>query len=131
MSKITVVGGAAAIISTLKLEDLKTIQKYRPKSLTLMGGENNKEPIFVIGAGTGNGELNGNGAYFTEHTHDEEKLACITISLSGVQGDVKEYIADRFGEAIANLNKMEESLPAVLDEVQAQKATVMESITIA
>ena len=131
MSKISIVGNVAVITSALQLETLKTIKKYRPKALTLMGGENNKEPIFCIDVGSrGNGELNGNGAYFIEHTRDDQKLACITVSLNGVEGDVKEYLADRFGEAMMHLNTMEASLPAVLTEVKAQKDAVMAAISV-
>ena len=131
MSKISIVGNVAVITSTLQLETLKTIKKYRPKALTLMGGENNKEPIFCIEVGSkGNGELNGNGAYFTEHTRDDQKLACITVSLNGVEGDVKEYLADRFGEAMMHLNALEATLPTVLTDVKAQKDAVMAAISV-
>lgn len=130
MSKISVIGNVAVITSTMKLEDLKTIKKYRPGALTLMGGENNKEPIFCIDVGTGHGDANGYGACFTERTRDEHQLACITVPLTGVEGDIKEYLADRFGEAITNLNALEAVLPGVLEQVKTQKAAVMAAINV-
>lgn len=39
MAKITIAGDAVVITSSLKLDDIKTIAKYRPKALTLMGGD--------------------------------------------------------------------------------------------
>lgn len=49
----------------------------------------------------------------------------------GTSGDIKEWVADRIGRAIINLNKLEEKLPAVLDEIAAEKAQVMSNITVA
>ena len=46
-------------------------------------------------------------------------------------GDIKEWVADRIGTAIINLNKLEEKLPAVLEEIAAEKAEVMSNITVA
>ena len=46
MAKITIAGDAAVVTSAMKLEDIKTIEKYRPKELVLKGGEDGKEPIF-------------------------------------------------------------------------------------
>ncbi len=62
---------------------------------------------------------------------DDDKLACITLFLDGVTGDVKDWVADRLGAAIINLNKLEEKLPTVLEEIAAEKATVMSNITVA
>ena len=46
-------------------------------------------------------------------------------------GDVKDWVADRLGAAIISLNKLEEKLPAVLDEIAAEKANVLSNITVA
>ena len=100
MAKITIAGDAAVVTSAMKLEDIKTIEKYRPKELVLKGGEDGKEPIFAVGTT--------NGA-----------------------GDVKDWVADRLGAAIISLNKLEEKLPAVLDEIAAEKANVLSNITVA
>ena len=131
MSKTVIAGDDVVITSALKLEDIKTIEKYRPKALVLMGGEDGKEPVFAIGTTPGAGNINAVGASFGAETHDDSKLACITLFLTGVTGDVKDWVADRLGAAIINLNKLEEKLPAVLEEIAAEKATVMSNITVA
>ena len=131
MAKVTITGRAVVITSAMKLEDIKTIEKYRPRELVLMGGEDGKEPIFGIGTTTGAGSINAVGASFDAETHNDDKLACITLFLDGVTGDVKDWVADRLGAAIINLNKLEEKLPAVLEEIAAEKATVMSNITVA
>ncbi len=131
MAKITIAGDAVVVTSSLSLEDIKKIGKYRPRALNLMGGENNKDVIFAIGATKGTGNINQYGASFAGETHDDAKLATITLVAEGVTGDVKEWAAERIGAAIINLNKLEATLPAVLAEINDEKATVLGNITVA
>ena len=64
MAKIVIAGDAVVVKSELKLEDIKTIEKYNAKALTLMGGDEGKEPIFALGTTTGTGSINSVGASF-------------------------------------------------------------------
>ena len=132
MARITIAGDAVVVTSALKLEDIKTIAKYRPNELILKGGEDGKEPIFGIGVTSGCGSINEVGASFGRESHDEDKLATITMCTgSDVTGDVKEWVADHIGGAIIKLNKLEEKLPAVLAEIADEKAAVMSNISVA
>ena len=131
MAKITIAGDAVVVTSSMKLEDLKTIEKYRRNELILRGGEDGKEPIFAVCTTSGTGDINANGASFGSAARDGSGLACITMSVGGDPADVTEYVADKYGAAVIKLNKLEENLPAVLAEIAAEKATVMENITIA
>ena len=133
MAKITIAGEAIVVTSSLKLEDIKKVEKYRPKALYLMGGEDGKEPIFRVSAPKrGEGSINKVGAEFVDTTHDDDKLACITMIFTGESGeDIKEAVADEIGVAILNLNKIEAAIPGVLREIEAEKASVMENITVA
>ena len=132
MAKIVIAGDAIVVTSAMKLEDIKTIEKYRPNALTLMGGEDGKEPIFAIGTTEGCGNINQVGASFGRESHDDDKYATITmVAGCATDGDIKEWVADRIGTAIINLNKIEEKLPAVLEEIAAEKAEVMSDITVA
>ena len=132
MAKVVIAGDAVVITSSMKREDLLTIAKYRPNALVLKGGEDNKETIFRISANkNGDGEINKYGATFGSESHDEEKLATITVFLNRADGDVKEQVADVLGSALISLGALEETLPAVLDEITAEKAAVMDSITVA
>ena len=132
MAKIVIAGDAVVVKSELKLEDIKTIEKYRPNDLVLKGGEDGKEPIFRLGTTTGAGSINSVGASFGREASDGSGLACITMVKSGVPTDeVKEWAADTLGSAIINLNALEAKLPEVLDAIAAEKATVMANITVA
>ena len=57
MSKAIIAGEAVVVTSSMKLEDLETIAKYRPEALTLKGGEDGKEPIFAISITKGAGDI--------------------------------------------------------------------------
>lgn len=132
MSKVTILGNAVVVSSSMKFDDLLTIKKYRPDALTLMGGKDNEEPVFCVDVGDGMcGEINNFGAYFCNTTNDSEKKACITMCFADAGENIKEFVADQIGSAIMNLNKLEQLLPNVLEEIKAEKAAIMQNITIA
>lgn len=130
MTKIVVAGDAVVVTSAMKLEDLRTIKKYRPNALTLKNEETG-EPVFMIDVVDGKGSINKFGASFGSETRDDDKLATITLIASDVVGDIKECVADKLGAAITNLNILENTLPVVLNEIGAEKARILDSITIA
>lgn len=130
MAKIVIAGDAVVVKSDLNLEDIKTIAKYQPKALTLMGGEDGKEPIFALGTTTGTGSINAVGASFGKA--DADGKAVITMVMQGVPTEkAKDWVADTLGAALMNLNTLEEKLPTVLSGISAQRATVMENISVA
>lgn len=128
MSKISVCGDAIVITSSMKLSDLRTIERFRPEALAVL--DEDKEVVFAIGTTNGCGTVNEYGMSFGSETHDENKLATITMCGREIAGDVKEYIADNFGGVIAKLNELEEKLPEVLRDIQTAKQRVMDSITV-
>lgn len=130
MARITIAGDAVVVTSTLKYEDIRTIEKYRPEALTLKGGEDGKEPIFRISAANGVGSINKYGASFGASAHNEGGFATITMVVEGVEGDIREYVADQLGAAVRELNKLEETLPATLAEIKAEKEAIMADITV-
>ena len=131
MAKVIIAGDAVVVKSTIKYEDLKAVKKYRPEALTLRGGEDGKEPIFSLFVkDSGAGSINANGAVFCAATRDDEKLATFTMVVNGDDDfDVKEYIASELGGALTNLKKIEETLPAVIAEIAAEKAAVLKDIS--
>lgn len=131
MAKIVVAGDAVVITSDMKLEDIKTIKKYRPEALVLKGGEDGKEPIFRLGVCNGAGSITKYGAEFGAETHDEDKKAMMTLILDTDKENVKEVVADTVGAYVMTLNKLEATLPAVLDDIKAEKERIMNNITIA
>ena len=132
MAKVTIAGKALVITSNLKLTDLETVKKYQPKALILMGGEDGKEPVFAIGAVRGGtGKIGTIGVEFGEETHDDQKLATMTLMAPADVKDMKEYVADKYGAALMNLAKLEENLPAVVAAIAADKQAIMDNINVA
>lgn len=131
MAQIVIAGDAAVITSSLKLEDIRTVEKYRPKELVLYGGEDGKEPVYAVGSTNGAGNINAVGASFGRETRDDRKLATITMVIPSNVADAKEFIADSLGAAVINLNKLEQKIPAVLEEIANEKAEVLSNISIA
>jgi hypothetical protein len=130
MPKTVVAGNALVITSELKLADLKTVKRYRPEALTLMGGKDGDDPIFTISTEGGAG-INEYGAVFKDESRDGEGFACITAELTYSGDDLKGYIADKFGGALMHIGELEKVLPDVIKEIADQKKAVMEQITIA
>lgn len=129
MAKIVIAGKAIVVTSAMKLEDIKTIKKYRPDALTLKGGEDGKEPIFALTAGR-SGEINKFGASFADETRDENKYATLTMTTSYDGEDIEEFVANEIGAALISLNKLEETLPTILGEIAAEKAGILDNITV-
>ena len=129
MAKIVLAGDAVIVTSAVKLEDYKKVKKYRPKALVLMGGEENKEQVFRVGVSSGNGSISPYGVEFAKETRDENKFACLTTVLDGVDGDVKKYVADTYGPSVLLLNKIESKIPEVLAEIETEEAEILNSIS--
>lgn len=129
MAKIDVVGQAVVVTSTLKLEDIKMVKKYRPQALVLKGGEDKKEEIFRIDA-CGEGSINKFGAAFNDTTRNDEKFARLTLTTNYSGDNIKEFIADELGEAIAHLKALEAVLPEVIESIKAERKALVDSITV-
>lgn len=131
MAKIVIAGDAVVVTSSVKLADYKKIKKYRPKALTLLGGEDGKEPIFCVGVTNGAGSIRSAGVEFGKGTRDGAGLACLTTTLDGVETeDIKGYVADKFGPAVLLLGKIEEKIPGILEEIEAEEAAILSNITV-
>lgn len=129
MANIIIAGEAVVITSAMSLEDLKTIKKYRPGALVLKDEEG--EPVFAIGVSNGAGSIGKFGAEFGSESHGEEPKACITMITNGISGDVEEKVSEMVGPAILRLNEIEDTLPTVLAEIEAEKAAIRSTITVA
>lgn len=134
MAKIQVIGNACVVTSALTLSDIEMVKRYRPKALTLYGGDDGKEPIFCISTGTQHGSINQYGAEFGSATRDGNGLATLTLAFE-VDNDttpeqLKALIADGVGSYVATLNKLEDRLPAVVEEIKAEREVILSNIEI-
>ena len=126
--KATINGNALVITTSMKAEDIKQIKKSRPEALTLYEEHDGiKDPVFCIDLGY-KANVDDMGIVFDGTTHDEHKYATATLLLKGDLGNVKETVADLFGVALSRLQKLEATLPAVLEGVAADRAALMNAI---
>lgn len=131
MSKINVAGDAIVVTSALKLDDIKLVAKYRNKELTLMGGEDNKDPIFNVASCEGAGSINTYGASFGSANADGFAQLTMIVKDGFGEKNPAEYIADEIGGALAHLNALEAKLPKVVEEIKAERKAVMDSVSVA
>ena len=125
MAKIIIAGQAVVVTSSLSLDDIKELKKYRPDALTLYEGEGSeKEPVFKVGLACGAGTIGTYGVEFGGESHDEEKLATVTMVIPAAVEDVKEYVSDAIGAAALKLSQLEEALPEVLEEIKKEREKI-------
>ena len=129
MAKIVIAGDAMVVESAATLETLKTLEKYRPKALTLFD-EDGKTEIFKVGTTTGTGGIGAYGASFGSSAKNEGKKAIITTVIPAGVTDAEAYAEEAVGVAIIYLSRVEAQFAAALESVEAEKATVRESITV-
>ena len=130
--KITILGNAIVVKSAYTCAELATIGKYRPKTLTLWGGDDGKDALFTVGSGKGCGSLCKYGAVFGDDTGvGEERKATITLTFEGGVADPKAYVEETYGGMLRNLSAVEAQLEGIVPEIAAEKQALMDSITLA
>lgn len=129
MAKITIAGDAVVVTSSMTLETLKLIEKYRPATLQML--DEDKKPVFVIGSTSSNGSVSSCGISFGVATHDEHKLASVTMTLPAGVADAEKYVVDTYGAAVMNLKKIENRVASAIESINNEIASVKECITLA
>lgn len=129
MARIIIAGDAMVIESAHTLETIKTLEKHSPKALTLLD-DDGKTVIFKVGTTSGKGNINVYGASFGSASKNDEQKAIITMELPADTTDAKAYAEDFVGTAIIKLNAVEAQFESALAGVEAEKATIRESITV-
>jgi len=125
MAQIKIAGGAAALVSGMKLEDIRLLEKYRPKALSLREGD---EEVFKVSTGD-TGSVSKYGVCFAAATRDEARLAEFTLNIPAAVTDAKEFAVDKIGPAVLMLNKVEAQATEALTGLSEELARVRETIT--
>jgi len=127
MAKTTIAGNSYVITSTVSMADLETIRKYRPSALAITDAET-KETLFRVSMGSSS--LSDHGISFGGVSNDEAKLATATLQIPQDVEDAKEYVLDRAGLALANLEKIEAEIATVLDDIRTERANIASNIKV-
>ena len=132
MAKILVAGDAVIITSSRKLEEIKELEKYNPKALFLYEEDDDGklQKVFRAGSTSGTGVISKSGVFFAGEARDGSGLATITAQIPDGIEDAKAWVADEFGYAVVQLNKVEAGIDAALAKVAADKAAIEANIEI-
>ena len=127
MAKVTIAGNSYVITSAVSMADLETVKKYRPSALAITELET-KETLFKIGLGSNS--ISDYGISFGGVSNDDAKLAAVTLCIPHDVEDAKEYVLDKAGLALVNLEKVEAEIAEVLADIRAERDSIAESITV-
>lgn len=127
MATITIAGSCFVVTSEISMADLELVKKHRPKALKIVD-EETKEELFAVG--TGNNSLSDYGISFGGVSNDELKLASVTLPIPADVEDAQEYVAEKAGVAVVNLNRIENRIDSVLEEIRAEHKKVTDSIKV-
>lgn len=133
MAKILIAGDVIVVTSSKKLEDIKTLEKYDPKALSLYEIDpvtNVKSETFKVGSTDGKGSINKYGASFASESRDGSGFATITLPIPDGVKDVVAYASDEVGFSLMKLNEIEAGIDAALTEVATKKAAILENIEV-
>ncbi len=126
-AKIYVMGGAAVLVSGVKLEDWKRVEKYTPDALTIFNEED--EPIFKIKTGTGGGSINQYGIVWGSYLGDEGQ-ATVTVLLDDEITDKKQAVSEIMGSALLDLMTIESMIPKLLEDIHQKETEIDAQIIV-
>jgi len=127
MAKTTIAGKSYVITSAISMADMEMVKKYRPSALELTEPDT-KEPFFKVDIGSGS--VSNVGICFDGISNDGEKLATVTLSIPHDVENAKEHVLDKAGLALANLEKVEAGITAVLDNIRTMRDGIAGKITV-
>ena len=132
MSKFYIAGSCGVIQSTATLEELKLLEKSRPKALSLYedGDNGAKVEMFRVGTTNGEGSVTPFGISFGRESLSGNGQATVTVSLpDNVKAEtVADYVVDKYGAALNHLNEVEANLKDALEAVKLEQANILTHI---
>ena len=133
MAKVKICGDAVILTSEIELDDIKLVEETNPRALSLYGEEDGRE-VALFSVGTSKtagfpGCVTKTGTTFSKASRDGG-YAQITFPIPEGEGDPKELVANKIGIALMNLNKIEESLAYVIDDIKAAKLDMLDCIEV-
>lgn len=127
-ANVKIVGSACVVTSSVKLEDYKLVEKYRPEALKLYDEDNEHEVIFAVSTTENEaGSIDKYGAEFGPVASSE---GYATITMLIVPGDdTREVVKEKMGVGLLRLNKIEEGIAAALESIREEDAMIEQFIT--
>ena len=127
-AKIYIMGAAAVLVSGVKLEDWKQIEKCAPEKLKIVD-ENTGEQVFMVSIGESGGSVISQEICWGSHVSNDGN-ATVTVLLDDSVDDKKDAVLDVMGSALLKLMEFEETVPQILDEIRKKRQEMEDCITI-
>ena len=125
--KVHIMGAAAVVVSGVKLEDWKLVERYAPEVLRIV--DESGEPTFRVMTDSGTGSINRCGVVWGNYP-TEEGNATVTLLIDEEVEDRKEAVMEVAGSAILQLTGIEGMLPGILEGIREHRRQVEARITV-
>ena len=116
------------LTSSLKVEDIELVKKYKPVALKKKDADGND--IFAVSYVEGRPCVSANGITFGSASA-EGGFAMITGNLPDTLSNnttAADYVADKVGSALALINEFEASIPEVVNTIKSERAALISGI---
>jgi hypothetical protein len=118
------------LTSSLKVEDIALVKKYRPNALKKKDKDGND--IFAISYVEGRPCVAANGITFGS-TSAEGGFAMITGEIPATLPEdttASDYVADKVGGVLAFIDELEKSIPDAVTAIKDERAKLMGEIAV-
>lgn len=123
--RIAIIADKFAVNSSIKLEDIELLKKYKPDALKIRDEEGND--LFAIDYKAGQPSISKFGVTFSAVAGRTAKVA-LTGEIPAGTSNPKEFVADRVGVAVDYINQLENEIPAVVETIKATRKTLMDGM---
>lgn len=127
--KISITGRAFALKSSLTVEQIATLMKYKPEALQLVN-EKEDRVVFSLGYKLGHDSLAAFGIQYGSASNDGTGYATFTGVIPADVADVKGYVADAVCKIAENLEALEAQALEAVKTVAESKAKVEANISV-
>ena len=125
--KVKIASNVIVFESAVKAEDIKALQKYDRKALTLYDEE--KEPVFAISVAE-RGSVSNVGLVFGGASRTDGKAVLTVPATDLPKGTEVDAITDKYGAIIDYVNQIEAGIPDALEKVAAKREAIATAITV-
>ena len=129
-ASVEVTGNAVTLISGVKLEDWKRLEKYVPSKLKLYYDDDKEDVKFGVStAKCGAGDMTRFGVTFGDRAN-AGGFATASLLICTDDADIKATIRDTIGEGLIYLNEIEATVPTLIQELTSKEAALDNMIKV-
>lgn len=124
-AKIYILGAAAVLVSGVKLEDWKKVEKFFPEALKIV--DEDHDTVFNVRTSRGGGSVSEYGVIWGSYT-SSEGYATVTVLLDEDVDNKQEAVTGVMGSALLDLMEIEKDMPDLLAEIKEKEAQIGDQV---